>query len=350
MKYEHLTLSASEKLGLIGNLSTMLSAGIPILESVNSLLEDSKGNSQKVLESLRDDLSQGNHVYSSFSKFPGVFDKVTVNVIRASEEAGTLDVTLKDLRANTQKEIEFNDRVKSALIYPIFIVFVFFGVLLLILVVAVPKIATVFEQLKVDLPLPTRVLIFLSHLILNYTIPLIIGLALLIASAIYIFKRKRGFVLNILFSLPLVSTLIKQIDLTRFTRSLSLLLYSGLPITSALELSIDVVVKRETSKIISKARDLVLSGKTFSSAFRESKGYIPTIMVKLIEAGEKTGSLDKSLQDISEHLDYEVSNTLKTLTALLEPIMLVLVGVVVGGMMLSIIAPIYGLISQIHAR
>lgn len=348
MNYNNLTLANNDKLGLIGNLSTMLSAGIPILESVNSLLEDSKGNTQKVLIALRDDLSQGKRVYASFSRFPAIFDKVTVNIIRASEEAGTLDVTLKDLRQNIQKEIEFSDKIKSAMIYPLFIMVVFLGVLLLVLIVAVPKIATVFQSLKIDLPLPTKILIFLSHVLLTYTIQLVVGLVLITVGFVFLFRRKRNAVLNLLFSLPLISELVKQIDLTRFTRSLSLLLFSGLPITMALELSIDVVNKKETARIISNARDLVLVGKTMSSAFRQSKGYIPTIVIKLMEAGERTGSLDKSLQDISEHLDYEVSNTLKTLTALLEPLMLVLVGVVVGGMMFSIIAPIYGLVSQIH--
>ena len=125
------------------------------------------------------------------------------------------------------------------------------------------------------------------------------------------------------------------------------MLYSGLPITEALDLTIDVVVARKTAKIIKNCREMVTSGKKLSEGLRTGKGYIPTIMIKLIEAGERTGTLDRSLQDISEYFDYEVTNTLKTLTTLIEPVMLVLVGVVVGGMMLSIIAPIYGLISQI---
>src|SRR5262245_34560709 len=114
MNYKRITLSANEKLTLVGNMSTMLTAGISILEAVDSLLEDAKGNMKKVLQSLRDDLIQGEHVHESFAKFPNVFNKVTVNILKASEEAGTLDVTLKDLTNNIQKEMEFNDKVKSA--------------------------------------------------------------------------------------------------------------------------------------------------------------------------------------------------------------------------------------------
>jgi len=341
------TISASEKISLVGNMATMLSAGIPILEVVNSLLEDSKGGIKEILTSLRDDVTQGRQIHQSFSRFPRVFDKVTVNVIKASEKAGTLDETLKDLRVSIRKQIEFNDKIKSALLYPAFIGVTFVGILLLNLFFVIPKIAVVFNSLKVPLPLPTRILIAASDLLTKNTLLIGVITAVTIALLIFIFRQKRSFFLGIFFSLPLINNLVKLIDLTRFSRSLYLLLYSGLPITAALELTIDVVSARKTAKIIEDCKSMVTSGKKLSEGLRTGKGYIPTIMIKLVEAGEKTGTLDKSLQDISEYFDYEVTNTLKTLTTLIEPIMLVLVGVIVGGMMLAIIAPIYGLISQI---
>ena len=350
MNYEHVHISSSEKLALIGSLSTMLTAGIPILDVVYSLLEDTKGGQKIILETLRDDLMQGKHMHQTLSKFANAFDKVTVNVIKASEEAGTLDVTLRDLKITIQKDIEFSDKVRTALMYPMFIIFVFVGVLLMILVVVVPKISTVFSRLKVDLPLPTQILIFISNLLLNHTLAFTVGMFAFIIAIYYLYKKQKGMMLDFLFSLPVISTLVEQIDITRFSRSLYLLLSSGLPITQALELTKDVVVKKKTSKIIAGSRDMVFAGRPLSEGFRNAKGYIPSIMIKLMEAGEKTGSLDKSMQDISEYFDYQVTNTLKTLTALLEPILLVFVGVAVGGMMLAIIAPVYGLISQVGAQ
>ncbi len=350
MKEENITLSSGEKIALIGNFATMLTAGIPILEVVNSLVEDAKGNQKKILDTLHDDLMQGKRLYISFSKFPRVFDKVTVSVLKASEEAGTLDVTLQDLKRTIQKEIEFSDKVRSALVYPMFIVAVFFGVLLMILIVVVPKITTVFGRLRVELPLPTKILIFLSQLILNNTLFLIGGIAVVIGGLVLLYKSKRTVLLEIFYSLPLISGLVREIDITRFTRSLHLLLSSGLPITAALDLTAGVVIKKKTADIIRGSRDMVLAGKKLSEGFRKEKGYIPSLMIKLMEAGEKTGTLDKSMQEISEYFDYQVTNTLKTLTALLEPILLVMVGVVVGGMMLAIIAPVYSLIGQVGAR
>lgn len=350
MRFENITLSDSEKISFVSNLSTMLSAGVSILELVNSLLEDAKGSQKKILETLRDDLTQGNRLYSSFAKFPAVFDQVTVNIIRAAEEAGTLEITLKDLKENIKKEIEFSDKVKSALAYPILIMVVFSGVLLMILTFIMPKIATVFSQLKINLPLPTRVLIFVSNMLLTYTVPIVVTVALVIVGLFLFYKTQKRLLLSLLVSLPIISNLAKEIDLTKFSRSLSLLLAAGIPINTALELTQDVVMKKEIAKAIAHSKDVVLAGKRLSEGLKEAKAIIPNIMIKITEAGEKSGSLEKSMQDISEYLDYQVTKTLKTTTTLIEPIMLIFVGVLIGGMMLSIIAPIYGLIGQVGAR
>ncbi len=141
--------------------------------------------------------------------------------------------------------------------------------------------------------------------------------------------------------------LMRQIGLTRFTYNLHLLIHSGITINSSLELCEEMVIRPDIADVINKSRQMVMSGRKLSTGLKTSKHLVPTIMIKLIEAGESSGTLDRSLGDISEYLDYEVVNTLKSLTALLEPIMLVAVGLVIGGMMIAIITPIYQLISQI---
>src|SRR3990167_624549 len=207
MKSSSISLSNGEKISFIQNLSTMLTAGISILEAIDALLEDARGKHKKFLEIVREDIIQGNHLYQSFTRFPLVFDKVTVNLLKASEEAGTLETTLHDLKKNIQKEMEFSDKVKSAMIYPFLIGLVFAGVLLLMLVVVVPKISSVFLRLRMDFPLPTKILI-------------------------------------------------KEIDLTRFSRSFSLLLHSGVPIVTALDLTKDVVISKDTHKVISLSEEM----------------------------------------------------------------------------------------------
>ncbi len=349
-KLSRVTISTADKLTMMSNFSTMLSAGISILEAIDSLLEDSKGNQKKILQMLREDMIQGKRVHDSFARFPNVFDKVTVSIIKAAEESGSLDTTLKDLKNNIQKESEFLDKIKSALVYPVVILIVFLGVLLTILIVVIPKISTVFSRLKVDLPLPTKIMIFISNLMIQYTIPFILGCVAFIVILVLLYKTQRKLFLGVVFSLPLVSELVKEIDLVRFTRSLNYLLTSGIPIVSALELTQNVVLRKDISQIIARSREMVISGKKLSEGLKTSKGRVPSMMIRIIEAGEKSGTLDKALKDISEYMDYQVSNTLHTLTTLLEPIMLVFVGVLVGGMMLAIIGPIYSLIGQVGRR
>lgn len=350
MKSQSLSLSTHDKLSFVSNLATMIIAGIPILEALDSLLEECKGDMKKMLEIIREDLMQGRNLYASFSNFPKIFDKVTVNIVRASEEAGTLGVTLKDLKEQIIKEMEFSDRIKSALMYPALIVVVFIAVLLLILIVVIPKISSVFLRLNVTLPLPTRILMYVSNFMLAHTIAVLGGVVGLCVGVFFLFKAKRTWVLHILYSLPFISGLVKEIDLTRFSRSMYLLLTSGITITYALDLTGDVVMRSDVAAAIRYARDMVLAGKDLSDGFKQRRHIFSGIMIKILEAGEKTGTLDKSMQDTSEFLDYQVSKTLKTLTTMLEPIMLVFVGIMVGGMMLSVIAPIYGLIGQVGAR
>ncbi len=345
-----ISLSASEKISIVGNLTTMLSSGIALYEAVDSLLSDATGNSKIFLGTLRDDLMSGNHVYVTLARFPNSFDKVTVSVIKASEEAGTLETALKDLSDNIRKEVEFSGKIKGAMIYPIIISLVFLGVLLMILIVVIPKISTVFSNLGVELPLPTKILIFMSDMITKNGWYVLVGLAVFVGIFMVLFKKFRKPMLNAFYHLPLISKLVKEIDLTRFSRNLYLLLTAGLPITTALELSKDVVMRKQMADVIEKSRVMMLSGKKLSEGLSSARGDIPTIMLKLIEVGEKSGSLPKAMLDISEYLDYKVSETLKTLTVILEPLMLVVVGALVGGMMLAIIAPIYGLIGQVGGR
>lgn len=350
MKIENITLSNNDKLGMISDLGTMLSAGIPLLESVDALLEDTKGNQKKFLQVLRDDLTQGKHVYFTFSKFPNVFTRVVTSIVKASEEAGTLDITLKDLKENLKKDMEFSDKIKSALVYPLFIVFVFFAVLTMILVVVVPKISSVFSRMNVILPLPTKIMIFMSDALLSQTIPVVLGLAVFSFLIVFLYKKQKKFLLNLIIKFPVLSSLVKDIDLTKFSRNFYLLLNAGIPITSALELAENVVVSREVEGGVRQAREEVAAGHKLSEGFKNNRKIFPSIMIRITEAGERSGSLDKSMSEISDFLDYQVSAKLKTATTLLEPILLVVIGGLVGGMMLAIIAPIYGLIGQVGGR
>lgn len=350
MNLSSVRLSSNEKIEFISNMHTMLKAGIPILNGVESLLEDSKGNVKKVLAVLREDLVAGRRIYVSLAKFPESFDKVTINLVRASEEAGTLETTLADIKKNTQAENEFSDKVKSALMYPMFVFGVFVVVMGVMLFVVMPKITQVFSRLRVHIPLPTKILMFVSAFVIKNTAYVGIGLALFMFILYLFYTKKRRLLFSILARLPFVSVLYKKIDIVRFSRSLGLLLNSGIPIVNALELSVDVVTRHDLRSLLENSKKMVYAGKEFSSGLRAKRGVMPTLVIKLIELGESSGSLDKAMNDVTEYMDYEVSKNLKTLTTLLEPVMLVFVGVLVGGIMMSIISPMYSMIGQVSNR
>lgn len=346
----NIPLSTGEKTSIIGNLATMLTAGISILDAINAMEEDARGRVRTILAFVRDDLQQGKHLWESFSKFPRAFDTVTVNLLRAAEEGGTLTTSLADVRDYIRRDAEFVDKVKFALLYPVIILLVFAGVFLMILIVVIPKISLVFSRLRIPLPLPTKILLFLSNLLLHQTLWVVGGIGAIGVILMLLLRYQRPMLINLLFSLPLVSRLTTEIDLARASRSLALLLNSGVPITGALELTTGVVFKKRTKRLIMRTREMVLTGKRLSEGLRTDRVYLPGLVTAIVEAGERSGTLDKAMAEVTNALDYRVTNTLKALTTVLEPILLVVVGVSVGGIMLSIISPIYGLIGKVGAR
>lgn len=343
-------LSAKEKLNLFSNLNTMLTAGIPILETVETLHDEEKGNLKKVLANLSSDISQGKTMAESFSEFEGTFDPVEINLVAAAEESGNLEEILKNLTENTKRNMEFSSKVKGAMLYPLVLFVLFLGIMVVILTYVVPRIADVFLKLKMELPLPTRTLIAMSDFFLNYWLYVIIGglLLMVLCVALYV-SKKRQFV-NFLLSLPLLSRLGNELDLVQFTRSFGLLLKSGIPISTALGSTRDVVSKRKISRAIDLARKDVEAGKELSEGMLRSKKIFPPVMMRIVQAGEKSGQLEESMLELADRLENQVSGTLKTITTLLEPFMLVVMGLFVGGIMLSIIAPIYQLIGNITPR
>ncbi len=350
MQTSSIHISTNDKIALMSNLATMLKAGISIIDAIDSLMEDAKGSQKVLLQTIKEDINQGIHLHESLAKFPQIFNKVSLNIIHASEEAGTLDSTLRELAENYRKQQEFMDHVRGAFTYPLMILLVFSAVFTLILTFVVPRIATVFERMNADLPLPTVLLIALSRFVLAYYVPLLAGFVVLVVFFILWYRTNRQMVFSVLFSLPLISRLMRQIDITNFTRNMYMLLSAGIPIVSALELMEDVMYKREMRQVVRGIREQVLSGRAFSVGLREHKNIIPTLVIRMVEAGEKSGTLDEAMSEIADHLDREVSRSLETATTLIEPIMLVIVGVMIGGMMLSIIAPIYGLIGNFRTR
>lgn len=340
-------LKSSEKLEMISNLGAMLSAGIPLLESVDALLEGSRGKLKTVLVKLRKDLESGKTISDSLANFPDSFDAIAINLIHGGEQAGNLEEILKDLAETTRRDIEFSSRVKGALAYPIFVGIIFVIIMTVILSFVIPRIAQVFTKLSVVIPLPTKILIVMSNFLLAYWSWIIVGAVLAAVLGTLAYRARRRQMISLFSTLPFIRTLAREIDLVRFTRSAALLLNSGIPISKALELSRDVLLRTELIDLIEFSRQEVIRGKRLSEALKSKSGLIPQILIRMIAAGEKSGKLEQSFQEAADYFDQRVTATIKSLATLLEPILLVVVGIAVGGIMISIIAPIYQLVGQI---
>lgn len=335
---------------MISNLGAMLSAGIPLLETIDALLDGARGKLKIVLVKLRKDLEAGKTIADSLGQFPDSFDPIAINLIHGGEQAGNLEEILRDLAETARRDIEFSSKVKGALAYPIFVMIIFMIIMTVILTFVIPRIAQVFTKLNVVIPLPTKILIFMSDILLGYWPWIIVGLAVAAALGSLAYRARRRQVISLLSSLPFIRTLAREIDLVRFTRSAALLLASGIPISKTLELSRNVLVRTELVALVEFSRQEVIKGKRLSEALKSQPGLIPQILIRMISAGEKSGKLEQSFQEAADYFDQRVTATIKSLTALLEPILLVVVGIAVGGIMISIIAPIYQLVGQIRIR
>ncbi|HEV7454477.1 MAG TPA: type II secretion system F family protein [Candidatus Saccharimonadales bacterium] len=350
MGQTRIRLRSKEKLMLFSDLSTMLTAGIPILETIESLEHDTKGNLKEVLAELKRALNNGEPLSHAMARFPRAFDAVIINLMRAAESGGTLEETLQDIVKTTKKEIAFSSGLKTALIYPLFVMVLFTGIILLMLTFVIPRISKVFTNLHVHVPWATRQLIHASAFFIAHwmvVVPGIIGFVILLSMVI---SANRRTVIRMIFSLPGLKRLGLNIDLARLTRSLGQLLKAGVPIEETLTLSKRTVQKKQVIAVIEQMQRSIEAGKPLGTGLRKTNGVIPAMMSRSIETAEVSGTLEQTLHNLAEHFDTQVEDSVKAVSSILEPAMIVVVGVMVGGLMITVIAPIYNLTSQIQVK
>lgn len=346
-------LPASEKLALVEDLASMLKAGIPILEAIETTAEDTTNKqAKKILTTMVEDLKNGRNLSTSFEKFPKDFDNITVNFMKAGEASGNLENVLQDLAKSVKAQIELARKVKSGLMYPVFILLVLVLMMAMMFFFVLPRISKVFKRLRMDLPLPTRVLVGISDFTETHRPLIIISLLSLITLITLLFKieKTRKLINRLVGKLPLIAPLLKHFDLARFCRSMSLLLSAGIPITEGLTLAVSSVSSTKIVSGLKKAEKTLLQGKSFAEGLSQDKEVFPSAMRRMIATGEQTGSLEKSFGELAERYDKKTSDAIQNMTTMLEPILIVVIGAGIGGIILSIIAPIYNLIGQMRAR
>ncbi len=331
-------------------LSLMLKIGTGLLQAVNILIDDfEKPPVRKFLMEVRANLEAGQPFYSTFMRYPKVFSQVYVNLIKAGESSGNLDSVFENLNVSLTKEKNMKDQITSALVYPILLLCTSLLILIFLVLFALPKIANVFLDSGFQPPLFSRVvfavgLFFGKYAVLILSV-LVVGVTALIVSYKMSMSFKR-FIVSIVDDIPIIKEVVRKIGLQRFAATLSSLIKAGIPLTDALEITAQAVGNAELQAALMRiSKEGLAKGLTVGDAFRREP-FFPKTVVNLVAISERAGHIEEVLGTLSDFYMGEIDNSLKTLVSFLEPIMLLVIGFIVGMIALSIIIPIYQLTTQ----
>ena len=330
--------------------SVMIDAGLPLVQCLEILAGQQENKVfQKVLTGTRSQVEGGATLSAAMRSSPKVFDALYVNMVEAGETGGILDTILQRLSSYIEKNVKLQRAVKSALVYPVGVISVAAGVITLLLWKVVPIFATLFAGLGVDLPLPTKIVIAMSNFVGS-----IFGLLLLVAivGALFGLKvwygtRQGRFILDtIVLKLPIVGILMRKIAVARFTRTLGTLISSGVPILEGLDITAKTAGNAVVEKALQQVRKSLEEGKSLTEPLKEAEVF-PGMVTQMIAVGEQTGAMDAMLQKIADFYEEEVDAAVKDLLTALEPIMIVFLGVIVGGVVISMYLPLFSLIGKL---
>jgi type IV pilus assembly protein PilC len=330
--------------------SVMIDAGLPLVQCLEILGSQQENKFfQKVLVNTRAMVEGGATLSTAMRSSPKVFDGLYVNMVEAGETGGILDIILQRLSTYIEKNVKLQRAVKSALVYPVGVLTVAGGVITLLLWKVVPIFATLFAGLGVTLPLPTKIVIMLSNFIGSY-----FGLLILVAMIgsiaglkVWYGNPTGKFVLDtIILKLPLIGMLMKKIAVARFTRTLGTLISSGVPILEGLDITAKTSGNAVVERALQKVRKALEEGKSLTEPLKECDVF-PGMVTQMIAVGEQTGAMDAMLQKIADFYEEEVDAAVKDLLTALEPVMIVFLGLVVGGVVISMYLPLFSLIGKL---
>lgn len=329
-------------------LSTMINAGLPITECLLILRSQSSGAMQKVVAQVLADIEAGESLSSSLSRHPKVFSPTYIALVKSGEVGGVMDEVLLRLADDLERKAEFAGKVKGALIYPAIIVTGMVIVATILMIFVIPRLTSLYGEFNAELPAPTRILIGISNFVVKAW-PLFLGLG---GVGAYVFKlyrqtdagRKRTD--ELYFKIPVMGPLQRQVILTELSRTLSLMVGSGVSILEALNITSEVAGNRVISDALKDCAKLVERGFPVAYAFGKHPEAFPFILSQMIAVGEETGKMDEVLTKISHIFEVESDQKVKALTAAIEPIVMVILGIGVGFLVIAVILPIYNLTSQ----
>lgn len=343
-------ISLSEKILLAQQLSLMIKSGLSIIEALSFLKSQSISKSLRyILESLESDLNKGQSLYSSLEKFHHQFGDFYINLIKVGETSGNLSQNLEYITSVLRRQQELKGKIITSLIYPLFIFSGTIIVTFLVVFIVFPKLMPVFTELKIKLPLITRIFIAVSTFILNRWYFFILFFIFLVFAFWLLLRNKKikYFFDKLMIYLPLIGKINRYLIFINFSRNLAVLSKSGVDIVNALEISGKTTGNLFYQSISGAIIKMVYEGHNLKEAFFPYQKYFEKIFINLLEVGERTGELELTLNHLAEYYEQNLDNKLKTFTSLIEPILLAIMGIVVAFVALAIISPIYQITQEI---
>ena len=323
--------------------ATMIDAGLPLVQALDILSSQQENKTFKnILSQVKDDVEGGSTFTDALKKHPKLFDELYVNLVAAGETGGILDSILHRLAGYIEKAIKLKKQVKGAMVYPCSILGVAVVVVVVLLVFVIPVFAKMFAEFGAALPAPTQIVINISNMLKSTIIYIVGGLIALGIGFKQFYGTEKGksVIDDLILKVPVFGPLIRKVAVARFTRTLGTMVSSGVPILDGLDITARTAGNKTVEKAVFYAKAGISEGKTIAEPLAES-GVFPPMVVRMISVGESTGALDAMLTKISDFYDDEVDASVSTLTALLEPMLMIFLGVILGGLVIAMYLPIF---------
>lgn len=329
---------------------TMLNAGVTITSALDILRQQTENKKfRKIISDICEDVQKGSAFSEALKKRKEIFPDLLINMVEAGEVSGNLDTIMDRMANHFEKEFKINNKIKSAMVYPIILSVVAIGVVVFLLTSVMPTFIGMFTSSGVPLPVPTRILLGISSALQNYWYIFFIGI-ISITLGINAYKKTDGgklLISRFKLAIPVLKDSNKKIITSRFTRTLSTLLSSGVPLLEALDIVSKVVGNVVIEKDISVAKEEVRKGSTLAKPIRET-GHFPPMVTSMIEIGEESGALDDILEKTANFYDEELETAIQRMTTLIEPIMIVLMAVIVGFIVISMALPMFDMVNTVQ--
>jgi len=332
--------------------ATMIDAGLPLVQCLD-LLGQAEPNRQfkRILEDVKADIESGSTLADALSKHPGAFDDLYVSLVEAGEVGGILDTILERLAVQLEKSMKLQRKVRGAFVYPVSVMVIAVAVVLVLLYKVIPTFQSMFQDMgDAELPQPTQYVIGISNFTQDYILWIIGGILLLVVGIVAAMRYDptRELIDRALLRVPLIGDLVTKTAVARFTRTLGTMVASGVPIIEALEIVSRTAGNKRVEQAVMYTREQISQGQNLVDPLQET-GVFPDLVVQMIGVGESTGALDSMLQKIADFYEDEVDVAVDNLTSLIEPALMVFLGIVVGGLLIAMYLPIFTMASNIQA-